>query len=90
MTYEEPDITADKVYFPEDKTIRVHLSLVTPCPTELPPGFYWYGTKRNSWGVLPSGYDAFLTKNQRQKSPWTEMGNLNLNMNLKLDPSLNV
>ena len=53
LTIEGPDVTVIKVYFPQDKVIRVHLSRVTPCPNEFPPGFYWYWTKRHSPGRPP-------------------------------------
>ena len=67
LTLDEPDVTAIKVYFPEDKTIRVHLSLVTPYPTEFPLGFYWYGTKRHSSGCPPKWLQCFL--NQDSDTP---------------------
>ena len=62
LSKEEPDITVAKVYFPQDKTIRVHMSRVTPCPSELPPGFYWYGTKRHSAGRPPKWVQQLLSK----------------------------
>ena len=43
---DEPDITATKVYFPDDPSIQVHQTRVQHCPPTLPLGFYWYGTKR--------------------------------------------
>ena len=43
---DEPDITATKVYFPDDPSIQVHQTRVQHCPPTLPSGFYWYGTKR--------------------------------------------
>ena len=62
LSKEEPDITVAKVYFPQDKTIRVHMSRVTPCPSEFPPGFYWYGTKRHSPGRPPKWVQQLLSK----------------------------
>ena len=52
VSYEEPDVTARKVYGPQDP-IQVHRSRVTTCPDDLPPGYYWYGRKRNSAGKPP-------------------------------------
>ena len=45
-----PDVTAIKVYFPEDSSIQVHQTRVTPCPSEFPAGYYWYGGKRRGNG----------------------------------------
>ena len=33
MSRDDPDVTAVRVYAPQDKQIRVHLSRVTPCPS---------------------------------------------------------
>ena len=51
---EQPDICVSKVYFPEDKVIRIHLSRVKLCPPNFPAGFYWYGGKRRSPGQPPN------------------------------------
>ena len=51
---EQPDICVSKVYFPEDKGIRIHLSRVKLCPPNFPAGFYWYGGKRRSPGQPPN------------------------------------
>lgn len=56
----DPDVTAVRVYSPQDKTIRVHLSRVTPCPSEFPPGYYWYGSKRHSPGRPPKWVQQLL------------------------------
>ena len=40
----DPDVTVVKVYSPQDGQIQVHQNRVTPCPPELPSGFFWYGT----------------------------------------------
>ena len=74
MTHEEPDITADKVYFPEDKTIRVRLSWVAPCPTELPPCFYWYGIKRHSPGRPPKWLQRLLNEDLMPEIPLNKDG----------------
>lgn len=42
----DPDITATKVYFPNDSQIQVHQQRVTKCPPELIAGYYWYGPKK--------------------------------------------
>ena len=65
---EEPDVTVIKVYFPQDQAIRVHLSRVTPCPSEFPPGFYWYGTKRHSPGRPPKWVQQLLSEDPSNES----------------------
>ena len=56
----EPDITAVKVYAPQDGQIKVHQSRVVHCPCELPAGFYWYGGRRSSPGRPPRWVDKLL------------------------------
>lgn len=46
----DPDLTVAKVYFPQDGQIQIHQLRVTPCPTEFPAGYYWYGKKKQSPG----------------------------------------
>ena len=48
------------MYSPQDKPIQVHLSRVTPCPSEFPPGYYWYGTRRHSPGRPPKWVQKLL------------------------------
>ena len=42
---EQPDIYVSKVYFPDDKVIRIHLSRVELCPAHFPARFYQHGDK---------------------------------------------
>ena len=56
----DPDITAVKVYAPQDGQIQVHQSRVVHCPCELPAGFYWYGGRRSSPGRPPRWVDKLL------------------------------
>ena len=46
----DPDITASKVYFPDEGQIQVHQQRVTRCPPELIAGYYWYGSAKHSFG----------------------------------------
>ena len=62
MSREDPDVNVIEVYCPLEKPIRVHLSQVTLCPSELPPGFYWYGTKRCSPCCPPRWVQKLLTE----------------------------
>ena len=50
---DNPDITATKIYFPDDPSIQVHQTRVQHCPPSLPSGFYWYGAKRSKPGRPP-------------------------------------
>ena len=45
MKLTDTGVTAIKIYFPEDGTIKVHQNRVSPCPMGLPAGCYWYGEK---------------------------------------------
>ena len=53
ISIDEPDITVQKVYRTQPGTIQVHQSRVTPCPEDLPPGYYWYGRKHSCPGRPP-------------------------------------
>jgi len=55
-----PDVTAVKVYYPQDGQIQVHLSRVMECPPEFPAGYYWYGGKRHGSGCSPKWVDRLL------------------------------
>ena len=43
MKLTDTDITAIKIYFPKDGTIKIHQNRVSPCPLGFPAGCYWYG-----------------------------------------------
>ena len=47
------DISAKKLFFPEDPAIQVHQLRVQKCPLSFPKDFYWYGGKRSKAGRLP-------------------------------------
>ena len=49
----DPDISAKKLFFPEDPAIQVHQSRVQKCPSSFPKDFYWYGGKRSKAGRPP-------------------------------------
>ena len=57
----ETNMTAVKVYFPEEKRIQVHQNRVKPCPDCFPAGYYWYGSKRVGPGRPPKWVDHVLT-----------------------------
>ena len=62
VSREDPDVSVVKVYCPLEKPVRIHLSRVTPCPSELPPGYYWYGAKRCSPGRPPKWVQKLLAE----------------------------
>lgn len=57
----DPDVTAIKVYYPDEGPIQVHQSRVCPCPPKLPAGFYWYGGRRKSPGRIPQWVHQLFT-----------------------------
>ena len=61
MSRNDPDVTAVKVYAPQDGQIQVHQMRVAPCPPELPAGFFWYGSRGYSPGCPPKWVDQLLT-----------------------------
>ena len=46
VSRDDPDVSAVKVYYPEEGSIQVHQSLVCPCPAGFPAGYFWYGVRR--------------------------------------------
>ena len=53
ISRDDPDVTVVRVYAPQYGPIQVHQTRVTPCPPQLPAGFFWYGTRRHSPGRPP-------------------------------------
>ena len=53
ITMTDKDITAIRIYFPKDGSIKVHQGQVTKCLMGFPAGFYWYGDKKQGPGHLP-------------------------------------
>ena len=56
----DPNLTVQKVYFPEDSPLTVHQVRVCLSPDMLPAGFYWYGAKRRSSGRTPTWLQRVL------------------------------
>ena len=61
---EGPDLTAVKVYFPQEKTIRIHRSRVQSLPTTFPAGYYYYGSNQHGPGHYPKWIDGVLGDDQ--------------------------
>lgn len=57
----DPDVTAVKVYSPQDGQIQVQQSRVTTCPSGFPAGYFWYGPKRHSPGRPPRWIHKLLS-----------------------------
>ena len=45
VSVNDTDLTAKKVYFPNETQIQVHQTRVKPCPGGFLAGYYWYGSK---------------------------------------------
>lgn len=56
----KPDVTAVKVYFPQEKTIQIHATRVKPCPDGFPSGYYWYGGNRKGPGCPPTWVQTLM------------------------------
>ena len=56
----DPNLTVQKVYFPEDSPLTVHQLRVCLSYDMLPAGFYWYGAKRRSSGRTPTWLQRML------------------------------
>jgi len=54
ISRDDPDITAVKIFFPNEPSIQVHQSRVNKCPPSLPNNFYWYGGKCSKSGRPPA------------------------------------
>ena len=64
-----PDLTVQKVYFPNDGSIQIHQSRVTRCPLKFPASYYWYGNKRKGPGRPPKWVNDLLTTGEDRKMP---------------------
>ena len=53
VSVQQPDVTAVKVYRPQDLTLKVHLTRIAPCPEQFPAGYFWYGGKYTGPGHPP-------------------------------------
>ena len=40
ISLDKPNVTVQKVYKKQDEQMQVHQSRVTPCPDDLPTGYY--------------------------------------------------
>ena len=63
----DPDVTAIKVYFPEERQIQVHQQRVAKCPPELVTGYYRYGIKKRSMGGTPKWVKNLQKETELQK-----------------------
>lgn len=64
----ETNVTAVKVYFPQEDPIQVHQLRVKPCPRGFPAGFFWYGSKRKGPGCPPRWVENVLAGPERNSS----------------------
>lgn len=83
ISRDDPDLTVQKVYFPDDSSIQIHQSRVTRCPLKFPAGYYWYGNKRRGperppkWvnNLLATGEDKGTLKAKYKQMHWRLMLN---------------
>ena len=54
-------MSAVKVYFPREDTVKVHQTRVKPCPDGPLAGYYWYGSKRKGPGHPPKWVEKVLS-----------------------------
>ena len=66
MAKDETNVSATKVYFPDEKSIKVHQNQVQICPFNFPAGYYWYGKKRASPGRPPKWVEQLLTSKETE------------------------
>ena len=69
ISRDDPDLTVQKVYFPDDGSIQIHQSRVTRCPLKFPAGYYWYGNKRKGPGRPPKWVNDLLTTGEDREMP---------------------
>ena len=67
ISQDDPDLTVQMVYFPDDGPIQVHQSRVTRCPSQFPAGYYWYGDKSRGPGRPPKWVTELLTTDKDAK-----------------------
>ena len=61
MAKDETNITTTRVYFPDEKSIKIHQSRMQMCPFNFPAGYYWYGKKRTTPGFPPKWVEQLLS-----------------------------
>ena len=61
---DETNITATRVYFPDEKSIKIHQSRVQMCTFNFPAGYYWYGKKQTSPGRPPKWVEQLLSTSE--------------------------
>ena len=64
VSVNDTDLTAKKVYFPNETQIQVHQTRVKPCPGGFLAGYYWYGSKRKGPGRPPKWVKRALAGDQ--------------------------
>ena len=62
MSKDDETITATKIYFPDEKSIKVNQSWAQICPFNFPAGYHWFGNKQTSPGHTPKWVDKLMTE----------------------------
>lgn len=68
----DPDVTAVKVYFPEEDQVQIHQQRIARCPPELVVGYYWYGSRKHSAGGAPKWVEGLQKEVDLQEVQSTE------------------
>ena len=91
ISHNDPDLTIQKVYFPDDGLIQIHQSRVTRCPLNFPAGYYWYGNKRRGPGHPPKWVNDLLTTGEDKETNQLQTDTLkaDLEYQLESEPELN-
>ena len=72
LSRRDPDVTATKVYFPQEGQIQVHQQRVTRCPPDLIAGYYLYGPKKHSSGRVPMWIERLIEKESPSETSITD------------------
>ena len=65
----DPDLTVAKVYRPQDGQIQIHQERVTPWPSDVVSGYYWYGRQSHSPGRVPNWIEDLGDTTESELTP---------------------
>ena len=88
ISHNDPNLTVQKVYFPDDGLIQIHQSRVTRCPLKFPAGYYWYGNKRRGPGRPPKWVNDLLTTGEDKEPNQLQRDTLEADVEYQSEPEL--
>jgi len=74
ISRDDPDVTAVKLYFPDDPPLQVHQLRIKSCPMSFPCAYYWYGNKRSKPGRPPKWVEKFMSQPQLESTRNDKIG----------------